>query len=376
MGVGEGERGPLWVVGQLTVRVRGLAPGPGRIVRIPRPFAIIGRGSGVDLRLDDPAVEPCHALLLLDHRGAFGVDLLSATGTRFAGRESGSAWMGVGDVVEVAGHRVELLRFRVDGTTIDPAPPAGNLLDELPGPIGLTLAPFGAAGPPWNLSSALGFIGRDEACAIRLEDEAAAGVHCALFVARGATHAIALPGLTTSLDGVPIAGASTLLDGDVLGIGGSRFAVKIADTSAPTSMHPKSLALFDPNSGVDGPSVADVLDLVRRLRAETATLVEGQIGRIEALDREIAALRGVIDGKHDQPEPGAEPFKLDLSPHSPPPDDAQASWLLDRIDALDSEARAARSGLLGRIVGAVSARPKPEDPDRAALPPAGTDLAP
>ena len=218
MGVGEGERGTLWVVGQLTVRVRGPAPGPGRIVRIPRPFATIGRGPGVDLRLDDPAVEPCHALLLLEGRGAFGVDLLSVTGTRFAGRESGSAWMGVGDVVEVAGHRVELLRFRVDGATIDPAPPDGNLLEDLPGPIGLTLVPIEPTGVSWNLGSALAFIGRDEACAIRPVGEAVAGVHCALFIAHGTAHAIALPGRPTTLGGVPIAGASTLLDGDIIGI--------------------------------------------------------------------------------------------------------------------------------------------------------------
>ena len=374
MGVGEGERGTLWVVGQLTVRVRGPAPGPGRIVRIPRPFATIGRGPGVDLRLDDPAVEPCHALLLLEGRGAFGVDLLSATGTRFAGRESGSAWMGVGEVVEVAGHRVELLRFRVDGATIDPAPPDGNLLEDLPGPISLTLVPIEPTGVSWNLGSALAFIGRDEACAIRPVGEAVAGVHCALFVAHGAAHAIALPGRPTTLGGVPIVGASTLLDGDIIGIGDAIFFVKIADTIAPAQTHARSLVLFEPSAGVEGPSVAEVLDLVRRLRAETATLVEGQIGRIEALNQEIAALRSVIEGRRDQPEACVEPLKLDLAPPSPPPDDAQASWLLDRIDALEAEARPTRAGLLGRIVSAVSARPRLEDLDRTALPPAVADF--
>ena len=120
MAVGKEDRGPLWVDGRFTVRVRGPGPEPGRIVRLRRPFALIGRRPGAEIRIDDPAVDDHHAFLLLDRRGVFGVDLLTRTGTRFAGAAATSARLGAGDILEVAGRRVEILQLRVDGSVIDP----------------------------------------------------------------------------------------------------------------------------------------------------------------------------------------------------------------------------------------------------------------
>ena len=57
MVVGRDDRGPLWVDGQFTVRVRGPGPEPGRIIRLRRPFALIGQIPGADIRIDDPAVD-------------------------------------------------------------------------------------------------------------------------------------------------------------------------------------------------------------------------------------------------------------------------------------------------------------------------------
>src|SRR5947208_15734314 len=107
MAVGREDRGPLWVDGRFTVRVRGPGPDPGRIVRLRRPFALSGRRPEAEIRLDDPAVDDHHAFLLLDRRGVFGVDLLSRTGTRFAGASATSARLGPGDILEIAGRRVE-----------------------------------------------------------------------------------------------------------------------------------------------------------------------------------------------------------------------------------------------------------------------------
>ena len=155
MAVGKDETGPLWVEGQFTARVRG--PSASRVGRIRRPFALIGSHPGASIRIDDPAVEPRHALLLLDRRGVFGVDLLSQTGTRFAGAEVGSAWLGVGDILEVAGCRIELLKLQIDGRPIDPPlcsddPLAADAGDDLPA---ITLEPVDVTGPPWMLGSAL-----------------------------------------------------------------------------------------------------------------------------------------------------------------------------------------------------------------------------
>ena len=43
MAVGKEVRGSIWVDGQFTVRVRGPGTEPGRIIRIRRPFALIGQ---------------------------------------------------------------------------------------------------------------------------------------------------------------------------------------------------------------------------------------------------------------------------------------------------------------------------------------------
>ena len=93
MAVGGEVRGPLWVDGQFTVRVRGPERETGRIVRIRRPFALIGQIPGAGIRIDDLGVDGRHALLILDRRGIFGVDLLTRTGTRFAGSACGTAWL-------------------------------------------------------------------------------------------------------------------------------------------------------------------------------------------------------------------------------------------------------------------------------------------
>ena len=87
MAVGKEDRGQFWVDGQFTVRLRGLGAEPGRIIRIRRPFALIGRSLSAEIRIDDPSVDDRHAVLLLDARGIFGVDLLSRLGTRFAGAD-------------------------------------------------------------------------------------------------------------------------------------------------------------------------------------------------------------------------------------------------------------------------------------------------
>src|ERR1700727_548907 len=163
MAVGKEVRGPLWVDGQFTVRLRGPGPEPGRIVRIRRPFALIGQIPGADIRIDDPSVDDRHALLLLDRRGIFGVDLLSRTGTRFAGAEAASAWLGAGDILEIAGRRVEWLRLLIDGSPVEAPLSDDDLLGDSPGLVGLTLEPLDSPAPPWMLGSALAFVGCGDA---------------------------------------------------------------------------------------------------------------------------------------------------------------------------------------------------------------------
>jgi pSer/pThr/pTyr-binding forkhead associated (FHA) protein len=379
MAIGKDVRGPLWVDGQLTVRVRGPGPEPGRVVHVRRPFALIGQIPGADIRIDDPAVDGRHALLILDRRGVFGVDLLTGTGTRFAGSADASAWLGPGDILEIAGRRVELLRLRVDGAPVDPPLSTDDPLAvaDPSGLVGLTLEPLDSPGPPWMLGSALAFVGRGEACAIRVENASASRTHCALLRGPSAAYAIDLLGRRTLLNGRPIGGASALLDGDVLTLGRARFAVRVDGPRPPDAPGGPAEAAPGPREamlalvpGAAGsgraPTSLEVLDALRQFRADASTLLEGQIGRIEALDREIASLREEIRGHRGPPGPPPPPLRLDLSTPTGP-SEGSASWLLDRLDAVEAEGRSTWKDLLGRITsaGAPPARPGATSDDRS-----------
>jgi hypothetical protein len=404
MAVGKEVRGPLWVDGQFTVRVRGPGSEPGRVIRVRRPFALIGQIPGADIRIDDPAVDGRHGFLLLDRRGIFGVDLLTRTGTRFAGAVSASAWMGAGDVLEVAGRRVELLQLRVDGTPIDPPLANVDLLADADASelVELTLEPLDTPGPPWMLGSALAFVGRGEACAIRIDHVSASRTHCALLRGSSTAYVIDLLGRRTLVNERPVEGASALLDGDVLTLGQARFGVRVERpslTSTSTSiqihqpdainpgapvvlsrlanayqgsqelaLNPRetmlAMLLGAAESGRDSSS-HEVLDVLRQFQSDTATLLEAQIERIEALNREIASLRNEVQGIRGPLGPPAPPLRLDLKPLEPAPSDESASWLLDRLNTLETESRSTWKDLLGRIASTVIPRSAPTPPGQS-----------
>jgi FHA domain len=425
MAVGKEDRGQFWVDGQFTVRLRGLGSEPNRIIRLRRPFALIGRALGADIRIDDPLVEDRHALLLLDRRGVFGVDLLSRSGTRFAGAEAASAWLGAGDILEVAGRRIELLQIKIDGSPFETTLSDDDPLGDSSGLVGLALEPIDAPGPPWMLGSALAFVGRGEACAIRIEDASAESTHCALLRDLSSAHVIDLVGRRALVNDHPIEGASALLDGDVLTIGDVRFSVNLEHAIdsrrlPASSLHPGggpgergaasvtgsnegSLVHYptchDPLPGGEGvrgmtlariedrvvgldprgamvamlleavgagrdASSSEVLDVLRQFQADTATLFEAQFARIEAMNREMASLREEIRGHLGPPPEPAEPLRLDLIPPPIAPSAAPAGWLLDRLNTLETESRSTWKDLLGRITSTVSPK-NPAQPSQS-----------
>jgi hypothetical protein len=375
MAVGIEHRGPLWVDGQFTVKVRGPGSEPGRAFRVRRPFALIGRISGADLRIDDPAVDDRHTFLFLDRRGLLGVDLLSRTGTRFAAEEAAWSWLGPGDLVEIAGRRVEIVQLRVDGSTINPPLSNDNPFDEADASrlASLTLEPIEATGPPWMLGSALAFVGSGEACAIRIENASASTTHCALL--RTPTHAyvIDLLGNRTLVNDRTVEGASMLLDGDCLTIGQARFRVRsiapvVQELSTfshktskstelvinpPEAMLARIVQAADP--ALDG-SNRQILDVLRQFQSDTATLLEMQMERIEALNREIASLRAEFEKSRGPLPTPAAPLRLDLTPPPLATTDESATWLLDRLNTLETASRSTWKDLLGRITSTGNAR--------------------
>jgi hypothetical protein len=383
MSVNGVHRGPLWVDGRFTVRVRGPGPEPGRIVRLRRPFAMIGRRPEAEIRIDDPAVDDHHAFLLLDRRGVFGVDLLTRTGTRFAGAAATSARLGTGDVLEVAGRRIELLQLRVDGSVIDPPLSDHDPLAEADASTlaALTLEPLDVPGPPWMLGSALVFVGRGEACAIRIGGASASTTHCALLRGPSTAHVIDLIGRRTLLNDRPVDGASALLDGDILTVGQARFTVRvepsrgepgartiarIARNFEGASALPAELA-GDPRAALlaliltgasrePGEPQSQILETLRRFQSDAATLFEAQLDRIEALGREIATLRDELRKHQETVDPAPEPFRLNLPPRQSTDSVESAAWLLHRLNGLESESRSTWKGLIARIASSVGLR--------------------
>jgi pSer/pThr/pTyr-binding forkhead associated (FHA) protein len=381
MDAGHENRAALWVDGRLTVRLRGLGHEPGRIIRLRQPYALIGQIPGADIRIDDPDVDGRHALLLLDRRGVFGVDLRSRTGTRFAGGAADSAWIGPGDILEVAGRRIELLEVRIDGTAVNPPLSDDNPLGDAPGLVGLTLEPIDFEGPPWMLGSALAFIGRGDACAIRINHVSASMTHCALLRSINSAYMIDLFGRRTLLNDRPVEGASALADGDILTIGQARFTVRLdvsARSTLPATRDAGRGLADDPRGAVvallvealgasQDDSTKEIMNTLRQFRADMAGLLESQINRIDTLNREVASLREELQGQLGPlPEP-AEPLQLNLktSPSGPPGE--SASWLLNRLDDLEAQGRSERKGLLARIASAVTPGP-PAQPSRSLQP--------
>ena len=174
--------GPLWAEGDMLFRVAGAGGEPDRMVKVRRPFALIGRAADADLPLDDRAVSARHAYLHLDPRGVYAVDLVTRTGTRINGSNRMVGWLRPGDWVEVAGRRVELLRVRLGGATVDPPPCDADLLSDAPHEalVGVTLEPRRSSDPPWVLGSELVFLGWSASCGIQVKDAAVARTHCAL----------------------------------------------------------------------------------------------------------------------------------------------------------------------------------------------------
>lgn len=100
---------PLWIDGEITLRIRNTTTGADRIVRVRRPYALVGRAPGADVCIDDPRASGRHLYLHLDHRGLYVVNLLSRTGTCDHEGPITTAWLRTGRRLELAGHELEVV---------------------------------------------------------------------------------------------------------------------------------------------------------------------------------------------------------------------------------------------------------------------------
>lgn len=79
-------------------------PGAGQILRLDRPVAHVGRGSGNDLVIDDPNVSRVHIRISRGQGGFFVIDLDSTNGTMVSGLRTNSRTLAEGDEVVLAGN--------------------------------------------------------------------------------------------------------------------------------------------------------------------------------------------------------------------------------------------------------------------------------
>lgn len=347
--------GPLWVNGDFTLRIHDR--NTERVQRVRRPFALLGRIAGSDVRIEDRAVSARHVYLHLDHRGVFGVDLATRTGTRFGEPAHSSGWLRPGQSFEVAGHRIELVEVRLDDGSLAQAgaPITTDPLADAAGTplVGVTLHAVHAHHVPRALGSELVFVGRGHSCGVRVEGATASRVHCVLLRTAHAAYVVDLIGRGTWLDSQPVTGAAALNDGNLLTIGSARFRVQIvpagewlpalrSPTQLPTRANPAGplAAAWPAGFGTEVASLPDLLPpgapplpnmipaeaqgamlawmmgalqagqaeamrrqgefhlaltrLIQQMQRDNAAMLTEHLDRMERIDRELAALRNEI----------------------------------------------------------------------------------
>jgi pSer/pThr/pTyr-binding forkhead associated (FHA) protein len=403
--------GSLWADGDMMFRIAGTGAAPDRMVKVPRPFALIGRGDHADILLNDRAVSTHHAYLHLDPRGVYAVDLITRTGTRINGTSSMVGWLRPGDSLEIAGRRVELVRIRHNGAVVDPPLCHDDLLADTEDDAlaRVTLEPHRASQSPWVLGSELVFLGGSASCGIQVKDTAVARTHCALVRAGTGAYLVDLCGRQTWIEDKPVEGAGVLHDGDMLTLGSTRFTVRV-EPPAPTITQPEPGTLLARRNPPAPPLPAfgaapfplalnpDLIpaeaqsalvawmmgtiqggqgELLRRqgefqraitqilnqIQHDNARLLNAHLQRIESIDRELVSLRAEIERRNAAtpvparmpPPPSAPPLRI-ARPTSPPPqhhlpDEPQGTttWLLQRVNQLEDENRSAWKDLLARL---------------------------
>jgi hypothetical protein len=402
---GQGEptgEGPLWASGDMMFRVAGAGAEPDRLVKVERPFAVVGRARGVDIPVDRRDASARHVYLHLDRRGVYAVDLVTRTGTRIKGADQAVGWLRPGDWLEVAGLRVELVRVRLGGAAADPPPTDDDLLADTdrPGLPGVTLEPHRGDEPPWVLGSELVFLGWSAACGIQVKDQAVARTHCALVRAPAGAFLVDLCGRQTWVEDRPVAGASALRDGDLITLGSTRFTVRVEPPAAPAASGPiVHVPEVLPRHEADAPALpplpfgtelvpaeaqtallawvvgairggqGEVLrrqgeyhqamsQALRQVQQDNAALLRTLLDHIERNNQELAALRAEIERRDAgppgrvPPPPAVEPLRIARpapAPRDAAPSGASTAWLLERVNQLEEENRSAWKDLFGRI---------------------------
>lgn len=157
-----------------------------RYVEVNAPYAVVGRGQGVDLFLDGDIVGFRHAYLQVIGNRVCCIDLFSLNGISWDGPPT-APWLSAAHRLRIGNHWVQLQEdeWTADDLTspLDFKPREDQRIEygTLP-TVDLQLLNTPAKGAVWPINRVITLLGRDERCRITIADERISKVHCSLLL--------------------------------------------------------------------------------------------------------------------------------------------------------------------------------------------------
>jgi pSer/pThr/pTyr-binding forkhead associated (FHA) protein len=157
------------------------------IHEVASSYAIIGRGEGCDIRLEEPTVSYRHAYVQAIGSCVACIDLMSATGIEWSGPPF-SGWLTPQHTMLVGTTTIELqgeawtwddgLKPPLEFRPRDEQRPEYGVLPN----VELELLNTPHKGTKWPINRVITLVGRDERCRITIVDERISRVQCALLL--------------------------------------------------------------------------------------------------------------------------------------------------------------------------------------------------
>lgn len=387
----ENGESPLWSRGRLTLWVEG-PRFPARGVSIPRPYALIGRMLGADIRIPHPDVSARHVYLHVDPRGVFAVDLATRNGTRFLRaedpeglglvsldswtdhRDERTAWLRVGESFLIAGHKIEIVKAKLDPDSNAVFSREVSDYDDkgLPSLLedcdprssfaSVTLTPRDSNAPPRALSSELVFVGSSGSCGVRIDDRTLPRIAAVFVRTRTGAYIANLNSRDIEINSRPVKHAAEVRSGDEVRFGASAFLVRVSgavfrppgsETSTALATQAKAAELLNETSQAErfaGVPVSagqiqenllawmmgamqagqgemirrqtnfqrTMLEVVQQLRDNQLELMRTQIERMERIDKELTTLRAELERQNRRAQRATAASAISSKPQPQP----------------------------------------------------------
>ena len=199
--------------GSLEVRSLHRSTGELQTHTLRLPFGIIGRAPQVSVRLDDPSVSQCHAMLQLVDGVPYCLDLGSRTGVLWDDGDKGRGWIRPDQTVRIGMFDIQVLSgdtaLNLDQLNSNPEPQLTTLDVYLP---------TGATGS-FVLENPVTLLGRHPNCGLHFLDEEVAYFQCAFVKMQQGVWCVDM----LSKKGTPLNGrhvrVALLREGDLIELG-------------------------------------------------------------------------------------------------------------------------------------------------------------